>query len=108
MPSPATEFSEELHWYLQYWKLTKKTHWFGWSGRVYRATRKGRVHRSCAIATKDLSLTVSEMRVIPNIVIIPATKYGIASRFVLNVENLRESITRLNREPRKQTQGSAG
>jgi hypothetical protein len=43
----------------------------------------------------DLSLiiiTVSEMRVIPNIVIIPATELGIASGFVLKVENLKQYI----------------
>jgi hypothetical protein len=62
------------------------------SGRRYRATRNGRHHKSCAIATRDLSLTVSEMRVIPNIVIIPTTELGIVSRFVLKVENLKQYI----------------
>lgn len=38
--------------------------------------------------TKDRSLTVSEISVMPNIVIIPAIVLGMVRRFVLKVLNL--------------------
>lgn len=64
------------------------------AGRAYNATRKGSVQRSCAIDTMDLSFTLSEMRVIPNIVMIPATVEGIVRRLVWKVLNLEDMISK--------------
>ena len=52
----------------------KNIHGFGLLGSVLKATRKGRVQTFSDIDTKDRSLTVSDTRVMPNMVIIDATK----------------------------------
>ena len=52
------------------------------------ALKNGNVHRSSAIATSDLSLTISDIRVIANMVIIPMTVDGIVNKFAWKVLKL--------------------
>ena len=68
--------------------LTKYSHWFGFAGRQYIATKNGSTQISSAIATIDRSLTNSDTNVIANMEIMPPTWYGMASRFVWKVEKL--------------------
>jgi hypothetical protein len=52
------------------------------------AIRKGNAQIFSTMATKDRSSTTSETKVIPNIVIIPATVEGIVRRLDWKVLNL--------------------
>lgn len=56
------------------------------------ATKNGSAHISSPMATKERSLTTSEIKVIASMLIIFPTVDGIASKLVWKVLNLNEAV----------------
>jgi hypothetical protein len=90
MPVPGQQIFplKGLHLKRERDKRTKYFHWLGFFGNVYIATRNGNAQTSSSMETNVRSFSVSEMRVIPNTAIMPATLEGMVRRLVWKVLNL--------------------